>query len=353
MRQSVRHHHHYHRRRRRRVPASLLSSTRRISPLGSLLVSLFIYFPCLLCTPFSPSHVVVAASTATASATAAARVNPTPETKNAPTNAAADAAAVVTAYRLQQQLLLQSRSLILRQVLLQRGVDALQHGGGATAGSDGSPAVAKVVDWDCASATERHPKSCLYSFDAETGSKVIAPIDTEQWITLSALNRLRRTDPTKVEPLWHSQYQILSNWFAPSSPYSLYTHLTLFPGTVLSLLLDAPVILASALVLSLVLALLLTLPVWEGLLQTIVTSPTLWLQWPNWGRFVHAALPLKLLLGQLAWKVVATGFGQLYTRLRTQLVEWECQILEDCIPLTIVEDEEENENESNDDDDEE
>jgi len=336
-----------HRRRRRRpVSASLLSSTGRISPFGNLLFALCFCFTFLLCTPFSQSQIVVAASTATASATAAARANPAPERKNDPTNTDA---AVVTAYRLQQQLLLQSRSLILRQALLQRGVDALQHGGGASgAGSDGSPVVAKLVDWDCAQATERHPKSCLYSFDAETGSKVIAPLDTEQWITLSALNRLRRTDPTKVEPLWHSQYHILSNWFAPSSPYSLYTHLTLFPGTVLSLLLDAPVILASVLVLSLVLALLLTLPVWEGMLQTIMTSPTLWLQWPNWGRFVHAALPLKLLLGQLAWKVVATGFGQLYSKLRTQLVEWECQILEDCIPLTIVEDENDEEQEEDD-----
>jgi len=244
----------------------------------------------------------------------------------------------VHAYRLQQQLYLQSRSLQLRQALIQRGLDALQH-------QVSDETTAQVSDWDCALATREHPKSCLYSFDAEPGSKVVAPIDTNQWITLSALNRLRRTDPTKVEPLWHSKFAILKTWFHSDSPYSLYTHLNPI-GTLLTFLLDAPIFLAAVVVLTATTGFLVTLPVWEKFLQIFLTHPLLWAQWPQWGRFVHAALPLKLLLGQMAWKGFATVFGNVYGRVRDALIEWECQIWEDCIPLTILEDNEESMDES-------
>lgn len=232
------------------------------------------------------------------------------------------------AYRLQQQLYLQSRSLLLRQALIDRGLDALQHG-------ETEKTVSKAVDWDCTIATADDPKVCLYSFDAEVGAKVVAPIDTDQWITLTALNRLRRIDPSKVEPLWHGQYSILRTWFRPDSSFSLYNHLTPV-GTVLSILLDAPVLLGLALFGTVVAALLLTLPVWERLLSVALTSKILWLQWPNWARFVHAALPLKLLLGQMAWKAIAVAFTNIYNAIRARLIEWECKIWQECIPLTII-----------------
>jgi len=242
----------------------------------------------------------------------------------------------VQQYRLQQQLYLQSRSFQLRQALLQRGLDELQHG------ERESQEVAKPVDWDCAIATPEHPKSCLYSFDAEVGAKVIAPIDTQQWITLTSLNRLRRTDPTKVEPLWHSQYTILASWLRPDSQYSLYTHLSPL-GACLSLLLDAPILLGLAMATVLGILWIVTLPLWERLVQVLLTSKLLWMQWPNWGRFVHASLPLKLLLGQMAFKAVSVAFGKVYQVIRDYLIEWECQIWQDSIPLTILEGVEEEE----------
>jgi hypothetical protein len=234
------------------------------------------------------------------------------------------------AYRLQQQLYLQSRSLQLRQALISRGLTALQHG----AVEEGT--VSRHADWDCAMATKEHSKSCLYSFDAEIGSKVVAPIGTDQWITLSALNRLRRTDPTKVEPLWHSQYSILKTWLHPSDKYSLYNYLTP-AGTLLSFILDTPIVLATCMLIVGLLGLLATLPFWEAVVQTVLMHPLVWTSWPNWGRFVHAALPLKLLLGQLAWRGMATIFFSIYTNIRDRLIEWECQIWEDCMPLTILE----------------
>jgi len=241
-----------------------------------------------------------------------------------------DDAEQLRAYRLQQQLYLQSRSLQLRQALISRGFDELQH-----TARDSSTVVSEI-DWDCALATEDYPKSCLYSFDAETGSKVLAPVNTTDWITLSALNRLRRNDPTKVEPLWHSQYHILRTWLSPAHKYSLYTHLNPV-GTVLALLLDAPFMLSMAMGITLGLIFLATFPVWESLIQTFVCSSLVWKQWPHWGRFLHAAMPLKLLMFQMSFKGVSKVLNNLYSKIRTQLVEWECRIMEDCIPLTILE----------------
>ncbi len=233
------------------------------------------------------------------------------------------------AYRLQQHLYLQSRSLQLRQALIQRGILEFQH--------SESSQVAQNVDWDCALATADNPKSCLFSFDAEEGCKVIAPIDTQQWITLSALNRLRRNDPTKVEPLWHSQYNILQTWFHPNkSPYSLYMHLSPL-GTFLSCLLDAPLLLGATMILACTFLFLATFPFWEWLIKRVLTSHIMWVNYHQWARFTRAALPLKLLLGQMAWKGVANVFGQIYGKTRTHLVEIECQLLEQTIPLTIVE----------------
>lgn len=250
-------------------------------------------------------------------------------TATSSTNADSDA---LRAYRWQQQLYLQSRSMQLRQALLARGLDGLHHSPEAL-----EEAKKHVpVDWDCALATREHPKSCLYSFDAEPGTKVVAPRDTTQWITLSALNRLRRNDPTKVEPLWHSQYSILATWLNPESEFSMYHHLNP-AGSLLSFLLDSPIFLIGGMMFALSTAFLVTLPFWESLITTFLSSSLLWLQWPNWGRFVHAALPLKLLLGQMAWRFIGTILGKIYGDLRQRLVELECQMWEDCMPLTVLE----------------
>jgi hypothetical protein len=231
---------------------------------------------------------------------------------------------------------------MLRQSLIDRGLDALQF----TATDKDH---AKPIDWDCAVATAESPKSCLYSFDAQLGHKVIAPRDTTQWITLTALNRLRRTDPSKVEPLWHSQYYILQAWFHPNSPHSLYTYLS--PrAALLSFVLDVPMVLGAALAVSIGVIFLLTFPIWEVIFTSFLTSSFLWMQWPSWGCFLHAALPLKLLLGQMTWKAVASALARLHGRVRSDLIEMECQLWEDCIPRTIVEETENNVEEEDDED---
>jgi hypothetical protein len=65
------------------------------------------------------------------------------------------------------------------------------------------------VDWNFALATEEDPKSCLYSCEYEANTKVLAPLDTTQWMSLGALNRL---------------ISILESWLDPESQYSLLQH---------------------------------------------------------------------------------------------------------------------------------
>eukprot|EP00934_Nitzschia_sp_Nitz4_P005464 Nitzschia sp. Nitz4//scaffold175_size95217//89194//90207//NITZ4_004740-RA/size95217-processed-gene-0.61-mRNA-1//1//CDS//3329538990//5454//frame0 len=236
------------------------------------------------------------------------------------------------AYRMQQQTLLNLRGLFLSEALAQRGLPLPTLLEVATPEGSNPP---QPVDWDCALATPEHPRSCLYSFDAEPYTKVMAPLGTTQWISLRALNRLRRTDPSKVEPMWHSKYAILDSWFPLASPYSILQH-TGLQGLVLHELLKGPR-LAMALATALVVATLVTWPIWEYLVHRLVVSGWFWKRWYQWSRLVHAALPLKLLVGQSLIKGLAAVFVELQAKVHDQLVDLECHILEDMVPLTIVE----------------
>ena len=233
-------------------------------------------------------------------------------------------------YQMEQLLLLQERSAKLREALTNRGLlqdyEALD-----------APTTPQPVDWECAMATPRSKKSCLYTFDAEPYTKVVCPVGTEDWITLGALNRLRRTDPSKVEPLWHNKFAIFDSWFrAGKSPYSMYAHLP-WQGYMLSVLLDGPFVLSLALMAVLTFVLALTRPIWESMLAIFLTSPYLWTKWWNWHRYVHAPLPFKLLIGQMTWKGFVRAFSKLQGIAREYLIQVECRIWEEAIPLTVGE----------------
>jgi hypothetical protein len=238
-------------------------------------------------------------------------------------------------YKLEQQHLLQLRSTFLSEALAARGISV-----GPTMTDVQTPEGSKPpqeTDWDCCLSTHDDPKSCLYSFDAEPNTKVISPIGTTQYISLSALNRLRRTDPSKVEPMWHSQYSILKSWFSDESPYSILQYVG-FKGFVIStLLLDLAngLILKSLLAFSILSVLMILMPLLDFMIGRVLVSSTMWMKWQSWGRFVHAALPLKILIGQMAYKFVAGSFGRAYGVVRDYVVEMECMILEECMPVTI------------------
>lgn len=255
---------------------------------------------------------------------------------------------ILQKYRISQQHLLQLRSTYLSEALSSRGIHV-----GPTLVDVATPEGSKppqMVDWDCCLSTSSHPKSCLYSFDAEVDTKVIAPMNTNQWISLQALNRLRRTDPSKVEPMWHSQYAILNSWFKDQSQFSLLQFVGWKGFIVSTLLLDLGkgAFLRSILAVTVLSIILIALPLIECVVSRIMTSSLLWMKWMSWGRFVHAALPLKILLGQMAWKFCAGSFGKLEAIVRDYVVELECQILEEHIPVTVVEGGEDDNNEDED-----
>ncbi|KAL7478110.1 hypothetical protein ACHAW6_003891 [Cyclotella cf. meneghiniana] len=238
-------------------------------------------------------------------------------------------------YRSEQQLLYQVRATYLSEMLAARGVPMPTVVGVATVEGNKPP---EKVDWDCAMSTLEDPKSCLYSFDAEPNTKVVAPVGTDQWISLSALNRLRRTDPTKVEPMWHSRYAILNSWFSDASEYSILQHIGIKGFLISSVLLDGGNGMVLRLVLiSLVLSVLvLFMPLFEYIVGRILVSAPFWAQWQTWGRIARAGFPLKLLLGQLAWKGMVSCFSKMESKVRDYFVDLECEILEESVPLTVV-----------------
>mmetsp|Transcript_21388 Transcript_21388/g.31439 ORF Transcript_21388/g.31439 Transcript_21388/m.31439 type:complete len:387 (+) Transcript_21388:168-1328(+) len=237
-------------------------------------------------------------------------------------------------YYTDQSILYQLRSTYLSESLANRGIPLTTLQDVRTKDGDKPP---QPTDWDCALCTEEEPKSCLYSFDAEPNTKVVAPAGTTQYISLTALNRLRRTDPTKVEPMWHSQYAILKSWFSDSSEYSLLAHVN-FKGFIIStILLDLAngYVLKGLLALSILSVLIVAMPVIELLISRFLVSGFFWSKWPTWGKFVHAALPLKLLIGQLLWKGAAKSFSSLESKVKEFIVDLECSILEENVPITV------------------
>jgi len=238
-------------------------------------------------------------------------------------------------YRMEQQELLQIRSIILSEALAERGLPMKTRTEVSTVVGKEEP---EVIDWDCAMSTTKEPKTCLISFDAEPHTKVIAPIDTDMWISLAVLNRLRRKDPTKIEPMWYSKYAILKSWFNDeSSNYCILQHCGV-EGIVLAILLNNPqksVVLKSLLGIALSGMILLVLPLLNFIVNRFAVSSLVWMNWMKWARFVHAPFPLKLYLAQLAWKGLAKVFNNIEKRVRDFLIELECTILEERMPLTV------------------
>ena len=143
--------------------------------------------------------------------------------------------------------------------------------------------------------------------------------------------------------MWHNKYAILQSWFGDDSEYSILKH-TGVKGFVVSQVLDKPFVFRVLMVFTVLLLTLINLPMVEYVVNRTLVSATLWEQWPKWARVVHAALPLQLLLAQHAWKQFAKSLGLLESKVREYIVELECAILEERVPLTVgpgSEDEEE------------
>lgn len=166
---------------------------------------------------------------------------------------------------------------------------------------------------------------------------MVSPFGTTQWISLSALNRLRRTDPAKVEPMWHSRYAVLHSWFSDESEFSLMQHAGVKGFLLSNVLLDLGngAMLRSLLAGALLAAIVIAIPALEYVANRALVSGALWTRWYSWHRIVHAALPFKLLIGQMAWKAAASSFAKIEGKVRDHIVDLECSMLEECVPLTV------------------
>lgn len=134
--------------------------------------------------------------------------------------------------------------------------------------------------------------------------------------------------------MWHSQYAVLKSWFGDDSAFSVLQH-SGPRGLILSLLLDQRIVLRALLSIAFMLAAIVFLPLLDFFVNRTLVSSILWMNWPQWARIVHAALPLKLLLTQMAWKFMAKMFGKVEQRVKDTLVEMECATLEESTPLTV------------------
>jgi hypothetical protein len=137
--------------------------------------------------------------------------------------------------------------------------------------------------------------------------------------------------------MWHNQYAILKSWFSDESQYSLLQYVGMKGFIISTLLLDfgKGFGLKGLLAFSILSTIIILMPIIEIVMSRILTSSLLWMKWNSWGRWVHAALPLKILIGQMVWKFVAGSFGKLESVVRDYIVDLECSILEESIPVTI------------------
>ena len=248
-------------------------------------------------------------------------------------------------YRMQQQVLLQLRATHLSEALVARGVPTIPSLHDIQTPDGQVPP--KRIDWDCAVSTEDDPKNCLICYEPEVGAKIICPMglaDSDKWITLRELNRLRRDDPSKVESMWNNQYAILSSWFGTSSRYTLLQHVGV-KGVLLNALLQGNA-LSTVVGIVLIVCTIICMPIIQYIVGRFLVSGYLWMKWPSWSRFVHVGLPFKLLMIQLLFNQLNKVFGRIIAAVKERLVNLECRILEETIPLTVgVPDDDDNDEE--------
>jgi hypothetical protein len=245
--------------------------------------------------------------------------------------------AKLQAYRMQQQVLLQLRATMLSEALARRGLPLPSLADVTTPEGVAAPI---QVDWECAISTKEKPIQCIFTFDNEPGTKLIAPVDPKrgealdtEWISVAALNRLRRNDQTKVQTTWHHKYDILASWFQADSEYSVLQHVGP-KGILLNVLLDNTVlgiVVGGALLMSF----LVLLPLLEVVVNRFLVSGFLWMRWFSWYRYVRMGLPIKLVLAQWLLSTALQGFNKIKGIVKDHLVELECEILDESLPITL------------------
>ena len=210
----------------------------------------------------------------------------------------------------------QERVLVFSKALAERG---LNFGDGTTANPPPRLMV-EAPDWLVARASEEAPRSCLIWGDALEDTAVVRPRKARgQWVSLSALNNLRRLEPAKASKLWYDRYALdLRRLNAESGP----------AGVLLGSVLDSRRAARGLTLLTAALVLALARPLLAVAAVAGLTSRVCWTNYALWSPLVHAPLPLKLLVVRQAYVWAVSALRALELLLRKGLVELESRALE-------------------------
>lgn len=210
----------------------------------------------------------------------------------------------------------QERVLVLSKSLAERG---LPFGDGSLAEPEKKAGV-EFPDWVCATSTPDAPKPCLIWGDAADDTKVVRPRKAKgQWVSLSALNALRRTEPLKASRLWYDKYLLdLRRFNDEAGPVAALL------GAVLD---SRRACHALTTVAALGIAFVARRPVGFAVIK-LLTSQLCWKNYAVWSPIVHAPLPLKLLILRQAYITAVNNFRGLELQIRAGLVELESRVLE-------------------------
>ena len=230
------------------------------------------------------------------------------------------------AWLLEQVRRRQERVLVLSKSLAERG---LPFGDGSLAEPEVKGAV-EAPDWVCALSTAECPKSCLIWGDAAEDTKVVRPRKApDQWVSLSALNALRRTEPVKASRLWYDKYALdLRRFNDEAGPV----------GALLGAVLDSrKACRALAAAAAAVLGVIVQKPL-AFLVIRLLTSQQCWSNYALWSPIVHAPLPLKLLIARQAYITAVTQFRVLQLQIRAVLIDVESRVLEAGVHAAVDDD---------------
>eukprot|EP00921_Rhytidocystis_pertsovi_P020820 GHVQ01033183.1.p1 GENE.GHVQ01033183.1~~GHVQ01033183.1.p1 ORF type:complete len:446 (-),score=53.52 GHVQ01033183.1:998-2335(-) len=146
------------------------------------------------------------------------------------------------------------------------------------------------MKWGVCVSSDETPSKCLILMETPEGRKAMGPKgQKDRWVSVEALNSLRRRHPLKVTDLWYGEYQVDFDVLAP-----LLSTKTLLLGLILDHAVCLPLILAAA---CLAISPTVCRVAWSQALR-VLTGRFFWRSYHGWSRLLYAPLPLKLLLGR-------------------------------------------------------
>jgi hypothetical protein len=174
---------------------------------------------------------------------------------------------------------------------------------------------------------EDSPIECRVTLQqAPVGSKCIAPCGctgSQQWITFSEFNRLRRLEPSQWISCQTCQQQF---------DYSLIRKYGGITGNAVTAILDNTNILRALLT---VVAFSTIAGGLGSLIQKLLLSSVLWSSYPKWSKIVHLPLVLKFWGAKLVGQFLLERYFRVEKEILKILAEFETSAVEQNLPVTI------------------